>query len=96
MSERIEAAAIFMDDVIWSVPPPGRHHDVIRYIAEQRPWQVPITGEQGFITNTGRFVDRSKGAEIAWAAGQVRDCVDADGMVMRRPEPDRLFSEDMW
>lgn len=40
--------------------------------------------EQGFLTNTNRFVDRYEGAQIAWKAGQTKE------------ELTRLFSEDLY
>jgi hypothetical protein len=40
--------------------------------------------EQGFLTNTNRFVDRKEGAKIAFNAGQIKE------------EIKRLFSEDLY
>lgn len=40
-------------------------------------------GEQGFVTDTGKFVDRMKAADIAFSAGQIS-----------RPKG-CLFSEDL-
>lgn len=42
---------------------------------------------QGFVTSTGRFVDRKEGVEIAFAAGQVDEKVLNSG---------RLMSEDLY
>lgn len=42
---------------------------------------------QGFVTSTGRFVDRKEGVEIAFAAGQVDEKVLNCG---------RLMSEDLY
>ena len=44
---------------------------------------------QGFLTSTGRFVDRDEAAPIAVAAGQT-------GARGRRVETDHLFSEDLY
>jgi hypothetical protein len=40
--------------------------------------------EQGFLTNKNRFVGRSEGAEIAFAAGQIKE------------KKETLFSEDLY
>jgi hypothetical protein len=40
--------------------------------------------EQGFITNKNRFVSRQEAANIAFAAGQIKE------------ETNRLFSEDLY
>jgi len=40
--------------------------------------------EQGFLTNTNRFVDREEGAKIAFESGQIKG------------ETTRLFSEDLY
>jgi hypothetical protein len=91
--ERIVAAAIkikttFKDDypneLIVSSPPPARHHSIMH------PFTF-TTGiremEQGFITSTGRFVDRDEGFLIARAAGQIKQ---------KHGPATHLFSEDMW
>lgn len=79
--ERIERAAIDFDDVVWSVPAPGRHHDVMAYILTECPGYEHVGGEQGFVTNRGRFVGREEARLIAEAAGQIiASCTDADGV----------------
>jgi len=47
-----------------------------------------IDGSQGFITNTGRFVERLEARKIAIAAGQVKE-EDLDCATM-------IFTEDLW
>jgi hypothetical protein len=42
------------------------------------------TEEQGFLTNTDRFVDRKEAGQIAFDAGQIKE------------ETKRLFSEDLY
>lgn len=45
----------------------------------------PIKGaKQGFLTSTGRFVDRKIAAQLAYSAGQIRDPIPT------------LFSEDLY
>ena len=83
--ERITAAAIRQDGVVCYLPPPARHHDIIAYIYGQT--QKPVTGEQGFLTDTGRFVDREVGLHIAKKANQI---------IEKTGNQKYLFSEDMW
>lgn len=88
MTETITAAALLYDGTIYSAPPPARHHTVIRMMADQGlPNEAMCLRNQGFVTSTGRFVDRYEGARIARAAGQI----------IREPTPpDMLTSEDVW
>lgn len=93
--EKIEAAAIRFDDCTWSVPQPGRHHDVIAFILKERPWLRTVGGQQGFCTDSGRFVDREEALAIAKAADQIRQRVGPDGVPFEI-HPRELFSEDVW
>ncbi|MFA6046456.1 MAG: hypothetical protein WC718_15835 [Phycisphaerales bacterium] len=81
----IERAAIRWGGRVWSLPRPARHHDVIALI-HRATGAMGIDDVQGFVTSTGRFVDRKDGAEIALASGQVE--------ALRWPP--NLFSEDLW
>ena len=85
--ERIVAAAILLDGGIHSVPPPGRHHDVIRKMFEEGLGTQTAAWEQGFLTSLGRFARRKPACLIARAAGQIRE---------KTFPPDTLFSEDLW
>lgn len=65
-TETITHVAIEFDDMTLDLPAPARHSDVIAL-------HVKLTGErgsgrQGFITSTGRFVDRTIGAMIAYSS----------------------------
>ena len=52
MTETIVAAAIQHEGKVYSVPRPGRHHDVIREMA--RNGLGPTTmRDQGFLTSSG-------------------------------------------
>jgi hypothetical protein len=84
--ETIKAAAIRTGGVVYIVPRPGRHHNVLKampvHVAE-----ASHLDEQGFITSTNRFVDRREAAKIARAAIQL----------IREPTPSwMLTSEDVW
>jgi len=84
MTERIAAAAILYHGHIVSLDPPARHPNIIWWIED-----YDHTGVQGFITDTGRFVDRAEGYDIAAASGQI---VHKSG----QPDVPRLYTEDMW
>lgn len=83
--QTIVAAAIHRGGMVCSVPRPGRHHDVIRAMA-RAGIPIPITGEQGFLTSAGLFVDRRLALGIAENAGQL----------IEGPGHGELFSEDVW
>lgn len=87
---RIAAVAICYRGKVWTLPPPARHHNVIRLIADE-------TGEthidcrdraQGFIDTEGRYLDRFQALAVALANKQVLDENDI--------RAGRLFSEDVW
>lgn len=82
----IVAAAIKQGSMVCSVPKPGRHHDVIREMAKSGI-PIPITGEQGFLTSEGIFVNRYQAKDIARMAGQI---------LAKHGNLDQLFSEDVW
>jgi hypothetical protein len=84
--QKIVAAAIKQDGMIFSVPRPGRHHDVIRRMA-RAGLPIPITGEQGFLTSDGEFVGRRLALGIAENAEQV---------VTKHGSAAELYSEDVW
>lgn len=88
----ITHVAIRWDGRIWSLPRPYRHHHVIETISR-------LTGakyidcrddnqDQGFLDDTGRYVNRVDGLAEALKNKQVKDENDIrHGM---------LFSEDLW
>jgi hypothetical protein len=84
--ETITCAALRRDFLIVSLPRPTRHHDVIRELDAVRDGAAH-GAEQGFITSTGRFVDRKQALAIATAAGQI---------TTKHGNPDELYSEDVW
>lgn len=67
----------------YSLPKPNRHHHVIRMIGG-------ISGPdiQGFLDDSGVFLNRADALEVALRAGQV---LDIDNV-----RAGRLFSEDLW
>lgn len=85
-SETIVAAAVLDHaGAPVSLPPPARHHNILRFMVD-RGDPTPIVGRQGFMTNTGEFVDRETAGHIAIIAGQIE----------RLKWPPNLYSEDLW
>ena len=81
----IKAAAIRNKEtgVVWSLPVPARHHDLIWVCTE---WDQSKF-EQGFLTDDNRYVDRIEAKQIAIANNQ---------LLPRAGNLDALFSEDVW
>jgi hypothetical protein len=53
----IRYVAIELNGLVFRLPPPNRHHDVIKALSELGlPW--PIQGLQGFVDAHGVFLDR--------------------------------------
>jgi hypothetical protein len=66
---RIKEAAILRDGQVWTG---RRHHEVIRKIVETfGPSVAPVQGEQGFVTECGKFIGRLDAARVAFEAGQI-------------------------
>jgi len=88
---RVEAAAVCYEDIVYSLPPPARHHDVMRMAQEKLGIDSMYIGPDGFgfVLSDGRYVRRAPAMLIAVKAGQFN----------RRPGgyqgPD-LYSEDVW
>jgi hypothetical protein len=88
MDSRIVAAAILLDDQIWTLPAPARHHHILQAIESVHPDKAleahPET--QGFIDGAGNFVGRVVAARLAVAFGQIAPTKVGS----------QLFSEDLW
>lgn len=83
----IAAGVRLPDGVTLSLPPPARHHDVLRQaFADGYDRAACLLAEQGFFTNDNEFVSREAALAIAIAADQ---CI-------RRTSDTMLFSEDVW
>ena len=82
----VQCAAIRDDDGrVWSVPRPGRHHDVIALMGTAFRQRF----DQGFVLSDGRWVRRQPAYRIAVASGQIKD---GEGVAPQHG----LFSEDLW
>mgnify|MGYP001592498173 CR=1 FL=1 len=84
----IVAAAIVFKGTIYTVPTPGRHHNVFALIREMTGANDVSVGEdgQGFVTSDRRFANRKEAAIIAISAGQIS----------KLKWPPLLYSEDLW
>lgn len=66
--ETVAAAAILVAGVVWSLPRPAYHVHILRAYSDV--WQKPVgEHEQGFLTSTGRFVDRFEAAYLVGRVG---------------------------
>lgn len=83
---KIIGVATMIEGVVWAMPKPNRHHNIIRWLAGELNFKKPVQGTQGFYTDTGEFLDRKQAHALALANGQ---CKDPD-------HPRELFSEDLW
>ena len=78
-------AAIKYKGIVYSLPKPARHHDVIKLIHE-KTGDINIIGDQGFLLDEGLFVNRYIAMKFATRAGQLKN-----------KEPiSELYSEDLW
>ena len=83
----IKAAAIKINNEVFSLPQPNRHHDIIRYLVEKVGKPKPIGGIQGFIDDAGNFFDRDDSFKIAKKLKQIKNGKIIGGV---------LTSEDLW
>lgn len=89
MTLRIVAAALKRGELIFSAPPPARHHTLMheadRLFGDQH--QPFLPGEQGFLASDGKFYGRKGAYYLAYDAGQLK---------AHKVGPKELFSEDLW
>lgn len=89
----IVAAALRFDHVILSIPQPARHHDILHAIPE---YFKDYDLEQGFLLDTGYFVDR----KTAYLHAKCWKQLDRrEKRLKNNPnayDGDELFSEDLW
>lgn len=94
--ERITTAAVRLNRLIFHMPRPYRHSDIVAAAFTQGARGASIAGQQGFLTNAGRFVDRVEARQIAERADQIlANERDAKGVPFKRIHPE-LFTEDLW
>ena len=87
----ITHVAIRFQGKVYSLPPPNRHHDVIRLIVEQTGVKyVDAHGDdQGFLASDGLYWRREDALRIARECGQLKP----GGLGEKLGE---LYSEDVW
>jgi hypothetical protein len=87
--ETIVAAAIYHGGTIF-LPRPARHHTILQAMdTEMQIGGVINPQQQGFITSTGRYVNRTEAWYIALAAGQITRKTSGE-------DTPNLYSEDLW
>lgn len=83
----ITGVAIIRDEVMYTLPAPNRHGDVIVKMAMAGvPKPVTNGAIQGFVLENGEFIDRVEGLELAKENGQYKP----------KYERNQLYSEDLW
>jgi hypothetical protein len=87
MTNRIVAAAILADGVIYSLPPPARHGTVMYH------YDIGLVENsiQGFIDTNGVFLSREDALVVANAANQIIEKTGYSDLALSQ-----LFSEDVW
>lgn len=86
---QITGVAIRFEGKVYSLPPPNRHHNVIRHIREVTGTGICGSDVQGFITDEGEFLNRRAAMTLAAINGQLKRGPGG----YQGPE---LFSEDLW
>jgi hypothetical protein len=93
----IKAAAIrTADGAVTSFPPPQRHIDIHRALTGAR---APFPWIEGFITDTGDFLNRVEAMTHARACKQLaprNQPADPLGTKPRISNKSELYSEDLW
>ena len=90
LGERVVAAAVqhYTTKLVFSLPIPSRHSDILHAMYGLGLSTTHSDNLQGFLLDSGQFVDRVEARAIALAAGQA---VDQSSI-----HATELFSEDLW
>lgn len=84
---RIVGVAIVRDGITYSLDAPNRHRDVIVKMVQMGvPKPVTKDAIQGFISDTGKFLDRVEALKV----------VEANGQNIQEIYRSQLYSEDIW
>lgn len=88
--KKITHVAIRFNGVIYSLPAPNRHHNVISHIVETtNALAVDAYDEdEGFLDEDGRYLNRKQALVNAMEHDQVKD--------VNNIRCGQLFSEDVW
>ena len=82
--EHVVQVAIRCSGKTWVLNWPCRHGHIIQMLSQMSECDKLGPNTQGFVTNTGRFVDRKEAMLIARSAGQTTS------------DDEFLYSEDVW
>lgn len=91
-SEQITHVAILYEGKVWALPRPNRHHHIIQAMFKETGRGIAGPDIQGFVTNTGRFLNRADAFILASRNGQL----DRSWHPQNSYNGDRLYSEDLW
>lgn len=80
----LRAAGILKDGHLYTGP---RHNVIIKVMAEDGHKRINTLGEQGFVTNAGRLIDRVAAGRLALVNGQVAALSYSNK---------ELYSEEVW
>lgn len=83
----VGVAIIAHNGEVISLPKPNRHHNVIKLMVDELKHPRPIKGKQGFINESGVFLDRAEAKKVAIKHNQLLGHASTLGI---------LFSEDVW
>lgn len=100
----ITHVAIRTSTRIWTLPRPFRHHHILRLmqaVAELKGVTISrrtSPRDQGFVTDTGQFLEREPALQYAQEHGQYMsdEAYCARHRQDQRPHLRQLFSEDLW
>lgn len=87
----VVAAAVRVDGVVYSMPPPNRHHNIL-YMLHHKGLHPTTLHDQGFVLSDGTYANRREAFDAAAVAGQA---------LLRHLHPGGydgpdLYSEDLW
>jgi hypothetical protein len=87
----ITHVAIRFKGIIYSLPKPSRHPNLIRYIVETtEATYVDSHGkDQGFLDSAGNYLTRSEALEVAKQFNQLKNGSTGERL-------GELYSEDVW
>lgn len=92
-----------INNKIWSLPKPNRHHHIIAEISKQGRgvcWKLLKEHVQGFLNDKGKFLNRKQAFFEAARCKQILPPYNPIDPSQRCGEPNleprQLFSEDIW
>ena len=83
-----KGARVYPTYLTITAPPPARHGSIMHPFVTATGKRIPCQ-DQGFVTSSGRYVDRQEAFKIAAAAGQ--PIIDHPSKI-----DGTLYSEDLW